>query len=181
MINLDILKQNFSENKEPILFVSKFLSIYFGLTLFYEFYIEPKTTIDESLIYLIIEQSEYILRTFNYELLKSNTLYPFHFGIKDTLGVIIGPPCNGIALFTLYLTFILVFKGKLLYKLAFGIAGIGIIHLMNLARVIALAFVVLYYPDMLDFHHKYTFTLFVYVVVFFMWFLRIRIYKKYKR
>lgn len=181
MTRFSSYRKQYEQNKEPILFIAKFLFIYFGLTLFYDFYIDPETTIDESLIYIIIEQSEAVLRILGYDLLPSNSLYTFHFGISGTSGVIIGPPCNGISLFILYLTFIFVFKGKLAYKLLFGALGISIIHLLNLLRVIALAFVVLHYPEMLDFHHKYTFTLFVYVMVFLMWFLRIKIYKTFKK
>lgn len=157
------------------------MAIYFGLTLIYDFYIEPETSLDESLIYLIISQAEFLLALLGYDLLPSNSMYQFHFGIADTTGVIVGAPCNGISLFILYVTFVCVFKGKVIYKLLFGICGVVIIHLLNMIRVLALALVVKFNPDMLDFHHKYTFTLFVYVMVFLMWFLRIKLYQKFRK
>lgn len=169
-----------AQNKGPLIFISKFLLIYFGLTLFYDFYIEPKTFLDEMLIYSIIDQSEYLLKIFGYDLLPANTIYDFHFGILNTPGVIIGSPCNGISLFILYITFIAVFKGKWYSKVGLSLLGVSAIHLLNLVRVIALTLVVLYKPEMLDFHHKYTFTLFVYFCVFVMWILRVKIYQRKK-
>ena len=59
--------------------------------------------------------------------------------------------------------------------------GIGLIHALNVSRVVALALIVVYAPDQLDFHHSYTFTLFVYGVVFLLWILRIKIYKWIKK
>src|SRR5690606_9841133 len=101
----------------------------------------------------------------------------YHMGIEGTLGVVIGNPCDGLSLFILFSAFLIVFEGKWWFKAIFIIVGIVLIHFLNVVRVIALAVIVKYSPESLDFHHSYTFTLFVYLCIFLLWMLRIKIYK----
>ena len=90
-------------------------------------------------------------------------------GIDGTHGVLIGAPCNGLNLFALFAGFIIIFPGKIIQKLIFIPIGILIIHVINIFRLVALALVVLYKPESLEFNHKYTFTIVVYAFIFVMW------------
>ena len=144
----------------------------------YEYILSPYTGIDSWLINLIINQAEHLLVLMGYTLLEPNSMYTQHLGVLGSSGVVIGNPCDGLSLFILFVSFLAVFKGKIWFKTLFISLGIVLIHFLNVSRVLALALIVVYSPESLDFHHKYSFTLFVYLVIFFLWYWRINIYKK---
>jgi exosortase family protein XrtF len=175
------MKEKLSEwlksNGKPISFVLKMLGIYLSLQLFYDYVISPHTALDFWLINSIIDTAEFGLETLGYNLIPKNSLYQYHMGIEGTTGVVIGNPCDGLSLFILYSAFLLVFKGKWWVKLLFVALGIILIHFLNVIRVIGLALVVKYSPESLDFHHSYTFTLFVYLFIFLLWMLRIKFFQ----
>lgn len=166
------------KNKKALTFVFSLLVIYLGLQGLYDYLLSPYTNVDRWLINGIIKNAEWGLTLLGYELLQPNGIYQYHMGIQGTSGVVIGNPCDGLSLFILYTAFVLVFKGKWWIKLIFIIPGILLIHFLNVLRVIALAMIVKYYPDSLDFHHSYTFTLLVYAFIFLLWMARIKFYKK---
>jgi exosortase family protein XrtF len=174
-------KDLFIQNKSGVVFMAKMIAIYSLLTGLYTWVLSPHTAIDRLLIQEIINQGVWVLHTLGYETLQDYTPGLYLMGIVNTSGVIIGGPCDGLSLFILYATFILAFTGKWWMKMLFIGVGIGIIHTLNVLRVVALAVIVLYAPDQLDFHHSYTFTLFVYGVVFAFWMLRIKIYQWIKK
>jgi exosortase family protein XrtF len=177
-LNLLEFKSQIKENKAAIFFIGKMLGLYLLLQNLYDYVLSPYTSIDNNLIGLIISQAEWVLKILGYQLLEPNSIYGHHFGVLDSSGVVIGNPCDGLSLFILYTCFLIVFKGKWWFKSLFITLGIGIIHSLNVIRVLSLALIVVYSPDSLDFHHKYTFTLFVYLCIFIMWYIRINIYKK---
>ena len=156
------------------------LGIYIALQTLYDYVISPYTSVDANLIDLIISQSEGILQWMGYELRTPNPIYTDHMGVKDTPGVIIGTPCDGLSLFILFTSFLLVFSGKWWFKIIYVLLGVGLIHSLNVLRVVALALVVKYSPESLDFHHSYTFTLFIYSIIFLVWMMRIKIYSRRK-
>tara|TARA_R110002049_G_scaffold41162_9_gene124386 strand:- start:5209 stop:5748 length:540 start_codon:yes stop_codon:yes gene_type:complete len=171
------IKAVLRKNKSGVIFMLKMVGFYGALLGVYEWYLSPYTNIDYLLIQQIISQGEWVLQTLGYEILPSSAFEPNLMGIVNTSGVIIGGPCDGLSLFILYSTFVLAFTGKWWMKGISIIIGIGVIHILNVLRVVALAMVVMYAPDQLDFHHSYTFTLFVYGVVFALWMLRIKVYQ----
>lgn len=158
--------------------MSKMVGLFLLLHGIYEYLISPYTSLDGWLIDLIMSQAEWAIDFLGYQLLEPNSIYENHFGVLGSSGVVIGNPCDGLSLFILFTSFLIVFKGKIWLKSLFIILGITIIHFLNVARVLALALIVVYSPESLDFHHKYTFTLFVYLCIFLMWYYRINIYKK---
>ena len=175
------LKTWLSTNKTAVLFVAKMLVIYLALQGVYDYILSPYTAIDSKLIHSIIASSEDILKALGYEVIESsNSIYQYHFGIQGTSGVVIGNSCDGLSLFILFTAFLLVFRGKWWFKILFTILGILLIHLLNVIRVVALALIVKSYPESLDFHHSYTFTLFVYGCIFLLWMFRIKIYQQKK-
>jgi exosortase family protein XrtF len=174
---MNSLRKLYRENRSAVFFVLKLIGLYIGLQLIYDFVITPYTTLDSWLILQIISQAESILTFFGYELLEHNLYSTYHMGIKGTSGVVIGNPCDGLSLFILFAAFIVVFKGKWWVKLLFVGVGILFIHILNVLRVVALALVVKYHPEQLDFHHSYTFTLLVYAFIFLLWRWRIGIYR----
>lgn len=175
---INILKN--SKNKKTVFFILKLVVVYLLLQGTYDFIISPYTQLDSYLINSIINGAEFGLTSLGYELLPNNSIYQYHMGIEGTTGVVIGNPCDGLSLFILYVAFLMVFNGNWLFKFIFSMVGIAVIHVLNVVRVISLALIVKYSPESLDFHHSYTFTLFVYSFIFLLWMLRIKIYQKHK-
>ncbi|WP_051568597.1 exosortase X [Crocinitomix catalasitica] len=85
-------------------------------------------------------------------------------------GIWVGSECNGFKLFSIFTIFLLAFPGPIRKKLWFIPLGLIIIHLANILRIIALILINNYYPQYLDFNHLYTFTIFVYAIIFLLWF-----------
>ena len=138
----------------------------------YEFYIRPKTSVDASVIALIVDHSRWLLETLGYSLALQSPDSPANaVAIVDSPGVTVGAPCDGMALFGLFAVFIAAYPGKWLHKVWFIPSGIVVIHGVNVVRVVALAIIMKRNPDWLAFNHDYTFTLLVYSVVFGLWYI----------
>ncbi|MBT9394860.1 archaeosortase/exosortase family protein [Hymenobacter sp. NST-14] len=85
-------------------------------------------------------------------------------------GVWVGDPCNGLVLYALFAGFVLALPGGgWRRKLAFIPAGIGVIYLLNVLRVAALALNHHYYRQSVEFNHHYTFTFVVYGAILLLW------------
>ncbi len=90
---------------------------------------------------------------------------------SDSSGVHIGPQCNGVSLFALFLIYVLAFPGPWKKKAWFIPLGVLAIHLINSIRIALLAYIQKDYPEYLDLNHNYTFQIIVYGFVFFLWYL----------
>ncbi|MBD3636711.1 MAG: archaeosortase/exosortase family protein [Crocinitomicaceae bacterium] len=88
----------------------------------------------------------------------------------DLRPILLGDECNGFKLFAIFSIFILVFPGSWKSKLWFIPLGLLIVHLANVIRVCSLTLINNYHPDYLDFNHLYTFTIFVYGIIFALWY-----------
>jgi exosortase family protein XrtF len=152
---------------EPII---KFLCV--GFTLYiswfalYEWWIHPMKVFDKMVIDSTINISKSVLSTLGY-IVEINGDRMMR--IRGTPGLFIGDSCNGISLFALFSIFIIAFPGKIIYKLIYIPAGILIIHLLNIVRVIILAIIETYSYSWTEFNHTYTFTIIIYGCIFLMW------------
>lgn len=91
-------------------------------------------------------------------------------------GVWVGDNCNGFKLFSIFSIFLIAFPGNLRSKFWFIPVGLVVIHLANIIRVMALLLINDYNPAYLDFNHNYTFTIFVYGIIFLLWMVWIKRY-----
>lgn len=77
--------------------------------------------------------------------------------------------CNGLILMWLFLSFIIAYPGKLVQKLWFIPFGVVLIHIANVGRIVFLTTLLVNDPQSVDFHHKYTFQITVYLIIFMLW------------
>lgn len=152
-------------NKFIIIFIFKALALYLLWYFIYEQWLMKVGKLDEIIIDNLIFTTNKILIYLGYV----TFVYDHVFGIDGSNGVFIGTPCNGLELMALFSGFVLIFQGNWKNKLWYIPLGIIIIHLLNIARVLALAIIAKVAPETLDFNHKYTFTLILYSVVFLGW------------
>jgi exosortase/archaeosortase family protein len=100
----------------------------------------------------------------------SNNLIEHLFILKENKSTIsIADNCNGLELMILYTAFILIMPGSYKRKIPFIIAGIPLLHIANLGRVIGLVGLHLQYPGLFDFAHHYLFKIMVYSISFGLW------------
>ncbi len=162
--------------KKSYVFVGVGVSLYVLWLILYQYVIKASTTWDFWLNYNIVEVSNYLLNFFgidSYIDIESNHVML----LKDSgynSGVWVGDNCNGFKLFSIFSIFLIAYPGSWKSKIWFIPLGIIIIHLANIIRVIALFIIGDHYPEWLDFNHLYTFTAFVYSVIFVLWIIWIR-------
>lgn len=139
----------------------------------YAYWLRDSTMLDEVLIHSMVLVSEWVLEGVGYELYRVVTSdWRWQLGIANSVGMLeIGDACDGLVLFALFAVFILAFPGPSRRKLWFIPLGVVIIHLVNLVRVISLVILNFHHPDALAFNHDYTWTVLVYGVIFWLWFL----------
>jgi len=145
-------------------------ALYLSWFLLYELFIKPHTSIDEKLIGVIISHADFILKITGfttYRAVEEDDMQLL--GIDGAHPIWIGTPCNALTLFAFFSLFIIAFPGNLKQKLWFIPLGILIIHLANLVRVVGLVLISFYRPEYLEFNHTYTFTVFVYAIIFALW------------
>jgi len=88
--------------------------------------------------------------------------------------VLVGDPCNGLALYALFAGFVLAYPGAGRRKVWFILLGVLAIYLLNVLRVAALALNHTYWYHTVDFNHHYTFTFVAYGAIIGLWPLWLR-------
>jgi exosortase family protein XrtF len=154
--------------KNPVIrFVILFVAIYGSWYLLYELYLAENTPIDGILIEWVGKSSTELLTWFGFE--ASYQTLPHTVSLNSISCVSVGSPCNGLALFALFASFILATPVSIKPKFLFIPLGIIVIFLLNVIRISALTLNVKYYPESVDFNHHYLFTFIVYGVIFWIW------------
>ena len=162
----------FKENK-----IARFLliavTLYVVWLLLYYFLIHPYTTWDFHLNYNIAWLGEKCFALFGMEsdiVIESDHVV-LYLNSGNLRGIWVGDECNGFKLFSIFSIFIIAFPGNRKSKFWFIPLGLVIIHLANVIRVVSLVLINNHYPRYLDFNHLYTFTVFVYAIIFLLWYI----------
>jgi exosortase family protein XrtF len=158
--------------RDPLLrFLVVAAALYIGWYLLYSLVIHPWGKLDRAVIDNLMWVSGGLLTLLGFTLLPEpgidNNRY---IGIEGGHHLWIGDPCNGVSLFAVFLIFLIAYAGPWRHKLWFGALGLLVIHLINAIRVAALAIIVSYDYELLNFNHDYTFYVVVYGCVFLLWF-----------
>lgn len=161
--------------KFAIISIASYLLFY----LVYNYVVKKYTYYDQNFIGHIIKVTNSALQTLGYKtfLVLQDRDYQV-IGIDGSSGVWIGSKCNSITLFALFAVFVLAYPGNTKNKLWYIPFGIVVIHLLNICRVISLCLIAFYSPQSLNFNHTYTFTFFIYLVIFGLWVFWINKYAK---
>ncbi|MFT4600398.1 MAG: exosortase/archaeosortase family protein [Arenicella sp.] len=163
--------QNLLRNK-AVQFILYAGGLYIVWILLYYFVIKTNTNWDYNLNYNIVELTQKFLNIFNvptYIDIESDHVVLFMDGLNYR-GIWVGDECNGFKLFSIFSIFIIAFPASYKVKLWFVPMGLLIVHIANILRVAALVMIGNHYPEYLDFNHLYTFTIFVYAIIFLLWY-----------
>lgn len=160
-------------NNQVIRFLVLAVGLYLIWLLTYHLVINPYTTWDfhlnDNVAYLA--QLGFQLMGKSTDIVYESDHVVLYLNEGSFRGIWIGDACNGFKLFPIFTIFILAFPGPARSKLWFIPLGLLIIHLANVIRVISLLLINNYYPKYLDFNHLYTFTVFVYGIIFIGWYI----------
>jgi exosortase family protein XrtF len=168
---------NIQEFKPTILFLVKFVGLYFILNLLYGVYVKNDYPNPDGATISVTHQTAGILGWLGWETTTHNhSSKPTTSIVYQNRGIVsVYEGCNGINVAIIFLCFLFAF-GPINRKLAwFAPAGVLILHLANLGRILGLFWVVIYLPNAVYFTHKYLFTAFIYAVVFGMWLIWLRL------
>jgi exosortase family protein XrtF len=94
---------------------------------------------------------------------------PHLIDLNGRKSISIDTPCNGLPMMFLYMAFILVYPGSWKRKIFFSLAGLGILHFLNLGRIIGLTYLSYYAPGYFEINHKFIFQALVYSVTIAIW------------
>ena len=90
--------------------------------------------------------------------------------------VVVGAPCDGLALYALFAGFVLAYPGPWRARLWFIPLGVLVLFGLNVVRVAALALNHHYAHRSVEFNHHYTFTFVVYACICGLWAWWVRSY-----
>lgn len=146
---------------------------YLAWHLLYTFFLREYTLLDEVVIQALVVMAEGTMKALGWELLElfEAGAWRNRIGLAGGGGLVVGTSCDGVALFALFAIFVMAYPGDWKRKVWFIPLGIGVIHVANYIRVMGLMLIQRYAPEALDFNHHYTFTVFVYAIIFGLWYL----------
>ena len=147
-------------------------AIYIAWLVIYNILIKENTNWDYYLNYNIADLTVMFFSWINIEAAmeidSDHVIVSFPF--SNYRGVWVGDNCNGFKLFSIFSIFLIAYPVNWKSKLWFIPLGILIVHLANVIRIMALVAINDSNPAYLDFNHDYTFTLFVYSIIFGLWY-----------
>lgn len=145
--------------------------LYVAWLLIYYLIIKQYTSWDYQLNFLIVQHAGYLMDLFGFETFIDIESDHVLLVMRESMGrpILLGDECNGFKLFSIFSIFVIAFPGPWKKKLWFIPLGILIVHLANVIRVAVLLWINNYHPEYMDFNHLYTFTIFVYSIIFLLW------------
>lgn len=162
------------KNRAFFLFLLKFGITYCLLSLLYWAYLgqyDAGRFETDSFTHVVAKQSRWLVEKMGYEA----KLEPHHAEASYRLSVNgmrmarVVEGCNALSIMILFAAFVVAFSGTLRKTILFIIAGIGIIHLLNIVRIALFVIIVYNNPDSQEIMHDIVFPLFIYGVVFALW------------
>lgn len=166
----------FADFKPILKVLLRFIIIYMVLLLAYQMYLQPFEGKDlDPFSYWVADQVVFVQNSLGYftELIPYPTFETAVFQTEkiDVTRMVEG--CNAVSVLILFVAFVFAFyKG---YKtFVFVIAGIIIMHIANVLRIVGLNLVILKHPEYGDFTHDYLFPAAIYGMVVVLWLVWIK-------
>lgn len=162
------------KNRPFFIFLIKFGISYVVLSLVYWLYLSrfDATKFEtDSMTYAVARQAEMLTDFTGNEAHiaphESQACYRFSVNGRRVARIVEG--CNAVSVMILFASFIIAFSSTFKKTALFIIAGIGIIHVLNVVRIALLCLSFYYYPEYKTIMHDIVFPLFIYGVVFALW------------
>jgi exosortase family protein XrtF len=161
----------FQEFKPALLFLGKFLAIYLVGNILYGLFVELYDKAPDPVTRQVSVQTAWILTALGTETTAvdhtNDPKVALICGADVVLNVFEG--CNGINVMIVFVAFLFSFGGNRKALLFFIPAGLLLIHIFNLVRILLLFNLATEQSRHFYYFHKYFFTAFLYVVVLALW------------
>lgn len=159
------------EFRPTIYFLLKFLGIYLVGNLLYGLYITAYNPRPDPLTSIITVQSAAVANVIGFDASARPHERKPNVGLLSGERVVVNvyEGCNSLNVMIVFVAFVLGF-GPLRKEMWWFIpAGLLIIYLANIARILFLYWITIDFPEQSYFAHKYLFTAFIYLIVFGLW------------
>lgn len=164
----------FKKNRPFFLFLLKFGVSYIALSAIYWVYLQQYDAAafePDGMTAIVAKQSKGFMELLGEDVAitphESEASYRFFVNGKRVARVVEG--CNAVSVMILFVAFIVAFSSAFKRTVLFIIAGLIIIHILNIVRVGLLSAGFYYYPQYKELLHDIVFPLFIYGVVFALW------------
>ncbi|MCK0132028.1 exosortase family protein XrtF [Flavobacteriaceae bacterium F08102] len=163
------------KRKTIIKFLLKFFITYFLLLSIYSIYLQK--TQDRTVFScapitkMVANHTAKLAQLFGYEsrTVQHEGELSMKFYVDDLYAARIVEGCNAVSVIILFLTFIIAFSGSLKATIVFGTAGVLIIYVVNLFRILLLSFLMHNFPEYTYFLHNLFFPAVIYGTTFILW------------
>ncbi|MEO5602547.1 MAG: exosortase family protein XrtF [Cyclobacteriaceae bacterium] len=159
------------EFRPALMFLGKFLAIYFAGNILYGIFVESYGNNPDDITNLVTHQTAWVLNSIGYDSSVDEVPEQPKVALKNNGETVLNvyEGCNGINVIIVFISFLFAFGGPV-NKLAFFLpAGVIVIHLFNLLRIVLLFYLALNNSRQFYYYHKYFFTATLYLVVFGLW------------
>lgn len=158
--------------KPALLFLAKFLGIYVLGNLLYGFFISYFLPQADPATHWVSQQVADILTAWGNKVItfvNVNARVSLMEVATNNVVINVFEGCNGINVMVVLVAFLVAYQGTLKRTIVYSLAGIIIIHISNLARLL-----ILFHQAKIDspyfyYFHKYLFTAVIYFVVLLLW------------
>jgi exosortase family protein XrtF len=159
------------ELKPAFRFLAIFVGVYIALNVVYGFWISSYGNSVDPLTTVVTQQSSRLLNFFGEGTNTTPKTFTAAISIVNSSGVAISvfEGCNGINVMIVFVAFLFAFGGQRKKIAWFLPAGLVIIYVANLGRVMILYYVAEYWQQYFYYVHKYILTAFLYAIVFALW------------
>jgi exosortase family protein XrtF len=166
--------------RPALFFVFKFVLIYILGNMLYGLFIQAYRPGPDPVTELATRQTVHIVGWFttdvSAESLATEPVVSVSHSGRIILRVFEG--CSGLNVMIVFVAFLVAFGGQPRQMLIFGMVGIALIHVGNLARIVLLFYTASWWPMLFYYFHKYLFTACLYLLVFALWYVWISWSKK---
>ena len=184
LLKIIALKKYFLQYRPFFIFLLKFFAVYGLLTICYQYYLNTHDILSfepDGFTKFVSHQTEALLQVFNVNsYVKPHETQPsmkLIFNGKYVARIVEG--CNAMSVMILFMAFVVAFKGKIKHTFLFILAGVFIIHILNVIRIALLASALYHYPQYEHLLHGVIFPLFIYGVVFALWVIWVQKFSTY--
>ncbi|AWA28821.1 exosortase family protein XrtF [Flavobacterium magnum] len=180
------MKSYLQQYKPFLIFLGKFLCSYFLMLFLYQLYLNSFNAAifePDGATRLVSENTVWFLKAtgHNAEIFPHprESSYKLFLDGHPIARIVEG--CNAVSVMILFAAFIVAFSAKFLRTFIYILAGILLIHVLNVIRVGLISVAMQKYPAYKGLLHDVIFPLFIYGVVFGLWVLWINKYSTYAK
>ncbi len=156
--------------------IGVFLLILFGFHFFYTLVLRPLNQVEGmNFVWVFLQGLLYSHSTWviehilGYEIVRNGYLILFPTLGEGAGGILVDETCSATKWLLHFLVLMLIFRGPWRHKLWFIPAGLVMVHLISVFRIVGLAVVYVHRPESWDLFHNYVFRPFFYAMLFMAW------------